>query len=139
MTTGVKFQQFVEDLAHGVHDLETDQLVIALSNTAPSVSADAVLADVTEVSYANCSSRNITISSSAHTTGTYRLILSDLTLSASGGNVGPFQYVIVYNDTPTSPADPLIGYYDYGSAVTINDGEDFLIDFDGSNGFISLT
>jgi len=137
MATYTKFHQFVEDLAHKVHDLETDQLVVALTNTAPTAATDAVLTDLTEISYTDCSSRNITTTSSAHTSGTYKLTLTDLTLTSSG-TVGPFRYVVVYNDTPTSPADPLIAYYDYGSSITLSSGETLLIDFDGSNGFLQL-
>lgn len=138
MATFNKFQPFVEHLAEGVHNLGTGQLVVALTNTAPNATDD-VLADITQISYTNLSSRNITTSSSAQTSGTYRLILNDLVLTASGGSVGPFRYVVIYNDTPTSPADPLIGYYDYGSSITLADGETLTIDFDGTNGLLSLT
>jgi len=137
MATYTKFDQFVEDLAHGVHDLETDQLVVALTNTAP-VAGNSVLADLTEIAYTNLSSRNITTSSSGQTSGTYRPVLADLLLTASGGAVAAFRYVVVYNDTPTSPADPLIAFYDYGSSVTMQDGETFNIDFDGTNGLFGL-
>lgn len=145
MATFNKVNDFVENVAHGVHDLETDQLVVALSNTAPasetsdpSASGNGVLANVTEVSYTNCSTRNITTSSSAETSGTYKLTLTDLVLTASGGAVGPFRYVYIYDDTPTSPADPIIGYYDYGSALTLNDTETLTIDFDASNGVLTI-
>ncbi len=138
MASFVKINQFVEDVAHGVHDLETDQIVVALTNTAPTAATDAVLADLTEVSYTNCSTRNVTTTSSAETTGTYKLTLTDLVLTASGGTVGAFRYVVLYNDTPTSPADPLIGYYDYGSSITLNDTETLTIDFDDSNGALTI-
>jgi hypothetical protein len=138
MSSFVKFQPFVEHLAEKVHDLGANQLKIALTNSAPSA-ANAVLADITEISYTNCSTRNVTTSSSAQTSGTYKLVCADLTLTAAGGTVGPFRYVVLYNDTPTSPADPLIGYWDYGSALTLNDGETFLIDFDGSAGVLQLS
>ena len=144
MATFNKVNDFVENMAHGVLNLSTNQLVVALSNTAPgsessppTASGNGVLANVTQENYANLSSRNITTSSSAETSGTYRLILTDLVLTASG-SVGPFRYVYVYSDTPTSPADPIIGYYDYGSSITLANGETLTVDFDGTNGLISL-
>lgn len=146
MATYNKVNDFVEDVHHGVHDLSSDQLVIALSDTAPGSEAsdptadgNGVLANVTEISYTNLSSRNITTSSSGQTGGTYQLTLADLTLTASGGSVGPFRYVWIYNDTPSSPADPLIAYYDYGSSITLNDGETFDVDFDDANGLFQTT
>jgi len=126
MATYTKFQQFVEDLAHGVHDLETDAITVALSNTAPSASDDAVLTDITTVSTANLDDITPTISSSGQTSGTYKLVLADLTMTASGA-VGPFQYVIIYNDTAAN--DPLICYFYYGSEVTLASGDTFKLDF----------
>lgn len=137
MATFNKFQAFSEHVAEGVHNLGSDQLVIALTNTAPGATDD-TLSDITEISYTNCSSRNVTTASSAQTSGTYKLTLTDLVLTASGGTVGPFRYVVLYNDTPTSPADPLIGYYDYGSSLTLNSGETITVDFDGTNGVLTI-
>lgn len=138
MATFTKIQGFVEHTAEGAHNLGSDQIVVALSNTDPTTdgvqasTAAAVLATVTEITYTNCSSRNVTTSSSAQSLGTYTLALTDLTLTASGGNVGPFRYVYVYNDTQTSPADPLIGVWDYGSSITLADTETLDIDFAAS-------
>lgn len=126
MASFVKFYPFVEALAEKVHNLGSDQLKVALTNSAPSQS-NAVLADITEINYTNCSSRNITTTSSSQSTGTYSLVTSDLTLTASGGTVGAFRYIVLYNDT--SASDNLIGYYDYGSSITLNDTETFTIDF----------
>lgn len=131
-----KFNQFVEDVAEKVHNLGSDQLVIALSNVAP-VATNSVLANITEISYTNLSSRNVTTSASAQSSGTYKLTLADLVLTASGA-VATFRYVVLYNDTPTSPADPLVGWWDYGSGVTLANGETFTIDFDGTNGVLQL-
>jgi len=139
MATFNKINQFVEDVAHGVHDLETDQIVVALcaSANAP-VATNAVLADLTEIAYTNLSSRNVTTTSSAETSGTYKLTLTDLVLTASGGSVAAFRYVVLYNDTPTTPADPLIGWYDYGSDLTLNDTETLTIDFDDAGGALTI-
>ena len=116
-----------------------DQFTIYLTadGSAP-VATNSVLADVTEISYTNLSSRDITTASSTQTSGTYRLLFTDLVLAASGGAVAAFRYVGAYDNTPTSPADPLAGWYDYGSALTLNDTETLTIDFDGTNGFFSV-
>lgn len=130
-----KFNSFVENLAEKVHNLGSDTLKVALTNSAPSAS-NTVLTNITEISYANCSSRAITITSSAQASGTYKLVLADLVLTASGA-VGPFRYVVIYNDTATN--DELIGWYDIGSSITLASTDTFTIDFDGTNGFIQLT
>ena len=128
MATYNKFQCFVEDLAEKKHNLASDTLKVAFSNAsnAPSASADAVLADITTVSTANLDDITPTISSSGQTSGTYKLVLADLTMTASGA-VGPFRYVIIYNDTAAN--DPLICYFDYGSEVTLANGDTFKLDF----------
>lgn len=126
-------------------DNESDQFVIALTNTAPGSEGtpptgdgDGILGNITEITYTNLSTRNITTTSSGQASGTYKLILQDITLTASGGSVGPFQYVYVYDDTVATPVDPLVCYYDYGSALTLNDGESLAIDFDDSNGLYQV-
>lgn len=134
-----KFEHFVEDLAEKVYDLGGDQLTVAMCAAANApVATDDVLGDLTEISYTNCSTRNITTSTSAETSGTYKLVLTDLVLTASGGTVGPLRYVVIYSDTPTSPADPLICWFDYGSEITLADGETLTIDFDASNGLLQI-
>lgn len=138
MATMTKFHCFVEDMAEKVHNLGSDQLVIALTAAANApTTSNTILANLTQISYTNCSTRNVTTSSSSQTSGTYKLVLTDLTLSASGGSVGPFRYVVLYNDTSTS--DSLIGFVDYGSEITLASGESLTIDFDGTNGAISIT
>ncbi|MCA9366852.1 hypothetical protein KC887_01140 [Candidatus Kaiserbacteria bacterium] len=131
-----KINDWVDYMGEDV-DLASDQFVVALSNTAPgsessnpAADGNGVLANVTEVSYTNCSSRNITTSSSSQSSGTYSLVLTDLTLTASGGSVGPFRYVYIYDDTVAG--DPLVCYYDYGSSITLADGESIDIDFGSS-------
>ena len=143
-----KLNGFVEHLSEGVHNLGSDQLKLALSNVAPTASdsthqttSNCVLANVTQISntdYANLSTRNVTTTSSSQASGTYRLVLADLTLSASG-SVGPFRYIYLYNDSPTAPfVDPLIGYFDYGSSLTLAQGESLTIDFDQASGALTL-
>lgn len=139
MATFNKFNKFVEDLAFGVHNFTSDStctITIALTSVAP-IATNSVLADLTQVSYTNISDRVVAIASSGHTTGTYKLTLTDKTLTASGATAS-FRYVVLYNDDPTSPADPLIGYYDYGSSISLANGETFTVDFDGSNGVLTL-
>lgn len=134
-----KFQPFVEDLAEKVHNLGSDALALALCAAASApVNTNRLLGDLTTISYTNLSSRSVTTSSSAQTSGTYKLVCADVTLTASGGAVAAFRYVVLYNDTPTSPADPLVGWWDYGSALTLNDTESLVVDFDGTNGVLQL-
>lgn len=126
-----KFNSFVEALAEKVHNLGSDTLKVALTNVAP-VATNSVLANLTEVSYTNCSSRVLTASASSQSGGTYSLVIDDLVLTASGGSVGPFRYVALYNDTALN--DELIAWYDYGSSITLADGETLTLDF-GANLF----
>jgi hypothetical protein len=140
MATFNKFNQFVEDLAKKVHNLNSDTLKVMLTNSAPSAS-NAVLADVTEITAQNGYSAGgaaATFSSGAQTGGTYKLVLNDVTFTASGGSFGPFRYVVLYNSTPTTPLKPLIGYYDYGTAITITSGNSFTVDLDQVNGVLTL-
>ena len=139
MATFNKFQPFVEDLAEAVHNLGTNQFVAFLTTNAniPLVT-NRLLADITQISYTNLSSRNITTTSSTQTAGVYKLVLADLVLTASGA-VATFRHSGVYNDTPTSPADPLVGWWDYGSDVTLANGETFTYDFDATNGVLQIT
>jgi hypothetical protein len=144
MAAYVKINDFVEHLAEKEHDLGADQLTVALSNTAPGAESpiptadgNGELANVTEISYTNLSSRDITTSSSAQTSGTYQLTLTDLVLTASG-SVATFRYIYIYNDAGTTPTDPLICHYDYGSALTLENGDSLTLDFDGSNGLLQI-
>ena len=139
MATLALFDAFLEDVAEGVHNLGADALVFALcaAASAPSTTTDGQLSDLTEISYTNLSSRSITTSSSSQTSGTYKLVLTDLVLSASGGSVAAFRYLVIYNDTATN--DELIGELDYGSDLTLATGESLTVDFDGTNGILQLT
>lgn len=139
MATFTKFQPFIEDVFEGVHNFGTNQLVLFLTTNANAPTATMrLLSEVTQIVYTNLSSRNITTASSSQTGGTYKLILTDLVLTASGA-VATFRRVGVFNDTPTSPADPVVGHYDHGTDVTLATGETYTVDFDGTNGFISAS
>lgn len=132
-----KFQPFVASLANGVFNFATDQLQVALTATANApINTNSVLANLTEISYTNLSSRVITTTSSTQTAGVYSLVLVDLTLTASG-TVAAFQYVVVYDNTAASKN--LICWFDYGSALTLNSGESLLIDFATANTLFTIT
>ena len=137
-----KFNSFVEALAEKVHNLGADALTIALCNAANApVASNTVLANLTQIAYTNVvttptASRVIGVTTSAQTSGTYKLVLPDMTITATGGAIAAFRYVVIYNDTATN--DELIGWYDYLSDLTLLTGETLLIDFDGSGGVLTL-
>lgn len=140
MAAFTKYNQFVEDLAQKVHDLfgtagsGADTLKVMLSNAAPNVATHAVRADVTELATANgYTSGGASIANVGTRSGaTVTVAATDVVFTASGGAIGPFRYAIIYNDTPVSPADPLISYYDYGSSISLNDTETLTVDFGAS-------
>ena len=137
MASFTKFNSFVEALAEKTHNLGSDTLKVVLTNSAPAQS-NTVLADITQISNGNgytTGGATATTSSSAQTTGTYKLVVADVTWTASGA-VGPFRYAVLYNDTATS--DELIGAWDYGSSITLASGETFTTDFDATNGVLQL-
>jgi hypothetical protein len=133
-----KFNAFVEHLAEKVHNLASDTLKVALTNTAP-VAANSIFGDLTEIAAGNGYSAGGSVStqsSSAQSSG--KLVIGDVTSTASGGSIGPFRYSVLYNDTPTSPADPLILLWDYGVSITLMVGNSFTADFDATNGVLTI-
>lgn len=125
-----KHNVFVYDLCQGTHNMGTGALTFALTTTANApIASNSILANLTQISYTNLSTRVAgTPTTNSQSSGTYTLLLPDLVLTASGA-VATFQDVELYNDTPTSPTDPLIGWYDYGSSVTLANTETFTIDY----------
>lgn len=130
----------MQNLANGVHNLGTDALKIALTNTAPSAT-NTVFSNITEIAAGNgytAGGATVTVSSSTETSGTYSLIGSaaNPTWTASG-TVGPFRYVVLYDNTPVNKN--LIGYWDYGSNLTLASGNTFTVAFDAVNGIIQIS
>ena len=120
-----KFNQFVADVANKVHNLGADTLKVMLSNTAPAAT-NAVKTDITEIAAGNGYTAG----------GTYALKLNNVTFTAAGGAIGPFRYCVLYNATPA--AGNLIGWYDYGTALTVTSGNSFQVQFDATNGVLQL-
>jgi|VirMetMinimDraft_7_1064189.scaffolds.fasta_scaffold00592_12 hypothetical protein len=147
MATFTKLNGFVEHLSEGTHNLGANTLELALSNIAPGaetpnpalLTPDCILANVTQIAYTNLSSRVLTVASSVQTSGIYKLTINDITLTSTGGSTGPFRYVYIFNQSATTPADALIGYYDYGSSITLLTGESLTVNFDDANGVLTLT
>jgi hypothetical protein len=132
-----KFQDFSEQLIRGVHDWDAHTFKIALTNTLP-VNTQASLDTVTNHPApaaangytAGGTATTITIS---ETTGTTTVSGTQVVFTASGGNLGPFRYAILYNDTATSPADALIAWWDYTSSITLADTETFTVKFSNTS------
>lgn len=129
-----KFETFVGDLGLKIHELNADLLKVYLSNAVPSASLDNVKADLAEIAAGNgyTAGGQDTLNTYSEATGTGTLVGTDVVWTAAAGTIGPFQYVPLYNDTPAAPVDPLISWWDYGSALTLQDGESFTVDF-GAN------
>lgn len=137
MATYNKFQSFVEAVAEKAHNLGADTLKVALTNTAP-VNTNTVLANITQISNGNgytTGGTAATTSSSAQSSGTYKLVLADVVFTATG-SMGPFRYAVLYNATAIS--GELIGWWDYGSSITLASGETFTVDFDATNGVLQI-
>jgi hypothetical protein len=134
-----KFNVFTKDLINGAHNFGSNVFKIMLTNTAP-VATNNVKADITDITAANGytaggSATTVTVST---TTGTAKAAGTAVTFTGSGGSFGPFRYAVLYNDTQTSPAKPLVGWWDYGSSISVNDTETFTVTPDATNGIFTL-
>lgn len=140
MATFNKFQDFSQQLTEGTQNFGTDVYKIALSNSAP-VATNTVLANITQITATNgyVSGGNTTTVTVSETTGTTTVSGTQVVFTASGGSIGPFRYVVLYNDTTTSPSKPLVGWWDYGSAVTLADTETFTVKFSNTSPGAILT
>jgi hypothetical protein len=125
-----KFNDFSEQLVEGVHDFGANTFKVALSNSAP-IASNTVLADITQISGTNgyTTGGTATTISLSETSGTTTVNGTEVVFTASGGSVGPFRYVVLYNDSATSPLDALVAWWDYGSSITLADGETFTVKF----------
>ena len=140
MATYNKIQDYTEQLNKAVHNWSSHTFKAMLTNSAP-VATNTVFANLTEISAGNgytAGGMTLDTVTLSETTGTAKVTIADEVLTASGGSIGPFRYVAIYNDTATSPADALVCWYDYGSSITVGDGESFTIDFDATNGLWQL-
>lgn len=134
-----KFNAFVEAVALKKHNLGTDSLKVVFTSVAP-LSTNSVLADLTQIAAGNGYSTGgsaTTITSCVQTGGILKLIVTDVTFTCSGGDMAPFRYFALYNDTATNKE--LIGFWDYGSTLTLHSGDTFTVDFDGTNGVLTVT
>lgn len=140
MATYQKFQDFTEQTLRSVHNFGSHSFKAVFSNSAPSA-ANTILADITQISASGGYTAGgfaVTLSLS-ETAGVAKVVMTDVTFTASGGSVGPFRYVVIYNDSATSPVDALVCFFDYGAAVTLADTETFTLDADATNGLFTLT
>ena len=139
MATYNKFQDYVEQVNKAVHNWSSHTFKAVFTNSAP-VNTNTVLADITQISngggYTGGAGGGLTLDTVTLTeaSGTAKTTIADEVFTASGASVGPFRYVVIYNDSATSPADALVCWFDYGSSITLADGETFTIDFDATNG-----
>lgn len=140
MAAAVKFEAFPEHLAEKVHDLNADTIKNLLTNTAPNAATHTVKADLTEIAAGNgyTAGGDDTQNATSRSGGTTTVTATDIVVTAAGGSIGPFRYVVSYNDTPAvAPVDPLIEYWDYGSSITLLAGETFTQDF-GASGLMTI-
>ena len=139
MITPVKFQSFVEALGREVHNLNSDTLKVALTNTAPNAATNTQLSHITQISGGNgytTGGSQATGNAYSQASGIGKLTASDVTFTAAGGSLGPFRYAVLYNDSASN--DELILYADYGSSITLADGESFVVDFNPTTGVLTV-
>lgn len=137
MAAFVKYYCSVEDLPEKVHNLGSDTLKVALTNTAPTLT-HTTLSQISELAAGNgysAGGATVTVTSSSQSSGLYKAIATDATITASGGDIGPFQYVVLHNET----ANKLLGYWNIGTTATITNGNTWTADFDPTNGLIQVT
>lgn len=141
MVAFTKYHTFVDEMSKGGHNLQTAVLKCALTNTAPTPLTDTIWSTGVYPAPAaangyTAGGNTLTTSSASTTTYVFKLVLADSTFTATAGGIGPFRYAILYNSSATNK---VVGYYDYGSSITLADTETFTVDFDPTNGAIQMT
>ena len=142
MATFNKFEDFVEQIARGTHLFQSHTYKVALTNTAPLASQ---VSYTTAQTPAPAAANGYTAGGSATTitlaevSGTLTLQGTEVIFTAAGGAIGPFRYAILYNDTATTPVDAPVGFWDYGSSITLQDGEQFKVRFNNATPGTILT
>lgn len=139
MAALILFNQFFQNVGRGVHNLHTDALKVALTNSAPNIATQALLSDITQIaSGSGYTTGGFTLAGQSFTldSAVAELLANDLVISASGGTMATWRYAVLYDDTPSSPLDPLIGYLDVGSAISLADGQSRTLDFSATNGLV---
>ena len=138
MATWNKFNQFVKDVVDGIHDFDNDVFKVMLTNVAP-VATNTVKANLTEIANGNgyTTGGATTAITTSLSTATAKITPADVVFTAAGGAMATFRYAVLYNDTKSG--DPLVGWADYGAGLTLNDTEFLTVDFDGTNGLLTLT
>lgn len=144
MATAVVFDEFKRYLGEGVVNFTTHTFKAALTNTAPNTGTNTVLADITQITAANgylsggTPLASVTWSETGAGSGVWRFNAADITFTASGGDIATHRYLVIYDDTPTSPADPLVAVVDRGSSAVITNGNTRTWDI-GANGIFELS
>lgn len=133
-----KFNQFTKDLVDGKHNFASATFKVMLTNTAP-IATNSVKADLTEISAGNgyTAGGTATTISTSTSAGTAKVTGTDVVFTAAGGSIGPVRYAVLYNDT--AAGKPLIAWWDYGSSITLLDTETLTVDFDSTNGILTVT
>lgn len=139
-----KFNLFTQDLCEGVHNFKSggQTFNVMLTNTAP-VATNHLYGDISGTELANgggyTTGGSASAMSDSSASGVEKVLATNVTWTGSGGGMGPFRYVVIYNTTPTTPLKPLVSWYDYGASISLNSGDTFTVAFDGTNGYFTVT
>jgi len=129
-----KFNDFSEQLVRGVHDFDANTFKVVLTNSAPTA-ANTILTDITQIANGGgyTTGGETTTITIAEVSGTTTVSGTEIVWTGSGAGFGPFRYAVLYNDSSTSPADALIAWFDYGSAISVGAGETFTLKFNNAS------